>query len=142
MADLKLSVKAVLGLIFGLMITVLGWYLFPALADILPIASLKAIYWIGIILFWASAVIVTPLIMIMGGKGDYKGTMWGLIAFVSGYILSLVLYYTIGYLLEAMQSVYPNSTFAGIGWFAIYTIWILGLIIVPTGLALKDAISN
>ena len=142
MAKLKLGIQAVLGLIIGLLVTVLGWYIVPALSDILPITSLKTIFWIGVISYWITAVIISPLLMIMGGKVNFKGSVLGLIAFIAGYILSLIIYYTAGYILEALDAVFPNSTFLSIGWFGVYVIWILGLIIAPLYLTIKDSLSD
>lgn len=140
MADLALKTKALIGMIIGLLITVFGWFMISALSDIIENSSLKAIFWIGIILYWASAVLLLPLMMILGGRGNFKGAVSGLVAFMGGYVMSLILYYTIGYVIEAMDAIWANSTFVAIGWFAVYTLWILGLIIVPVGLTLKDAI--
>lgn len=140
MVDIKYGTKGVLGAIIGILITIFGWYLFGALADIMPITELKAIYWIGVLLYWVSAIIVLPLMMILSNKGDFKGAVYGLIAFITGFILSLIMYYVIPPILEAFESITPNSTFVGIGWFAVYTVWILSLIIVPSGITLKDTV--
>lgn len=140
MVDIKYGTKGVLGAIIGILITVFGWYLFSVLADIMPINTLKVMYWIGVLLYWVSAIIVLPLMMILSGKGDFKGATYGLIAFVAGYMLSLLLYYIIPPILEAFESIRPNSDFVAIGWFAVYTCWVLGLIIAPSALTLKDTL--
>lgn len=137
-----MSVVGIVGMIFALLITVFGWFMIPALSDILPIASLKAIFWIGIIIYWVLACIVTPILMITGAKGTWKGAILGLFSFIGGYVLSLVIYYTIGYILEAMESWAPNSTFLSIGWIVVYLIWVLGLIVVPAFLTIKDSLGK
>ena len=142
MVDFKKGIIAIIGFVFGIMITVFGWYLVGALSDIIPVTSLKTIFWIGAILFWISAVVISPLLMILGGKPNFKGCIFGLVAFISGYVLSLIIYYTVGYLLEAMESIESSATFLTIGWFAVYTIWILGLIIAPLFLVVKDALKK
>lgn len=142
MAGLDLKIKGTVGMIFILLATVFGWFLFGALSDILPDGYLKSIYWIGIILFWVSSAVITPILMIWGGKGNFKGAGLGLGVFFAGYVMSIILYYTIGYVLEALNGIYPNSTFVGIGWFAIYFLSVIGMVIVPTGLALKDAVRS
>ena len=119
-----------------------GWYIAPALSDMLPDATLKAIYWIGLLLYWASAVILVPILMIWGGKGDFKGCIQGLVVFFSGYVMSIILFYTIGYILEAMESIWTQSSFVAIGWGAIYLLSILGMIVLPVGLTVKDAIRS
>ena len=90
MADIKYSTKGVLGAIIGIVFTVFGWYLFPALADIMPITTLKVMYWIGVLLYWASAVIILPLMMILSGKGDFKGAIRGAIFFCRGIYVKLI----------------------------------------------------
>ena len=54
MVDVKYSVKAVVGMIIGLLITVFGWFIIPAMSDIIEITQLKAIFWIGLIIYWTS----------------------------------------------------------------------------------------
>lgn len=140
MVSIKYGTKGILGAIIGILITVFGWYLFPALADLMPITELKVIYWIGVLLYWICCIVILPLMMILSGEGDFKGAMLGLITFVSGYVLSLALYYIIPPILNALNSISPNNTFVGIGWFAVYTCWILGMVILPSGVTLKDTV--
>ena len=61
MANLKLGVQGILFFVVGILITIFGWYLAPALADLLPITSLKTIYWIGIVIYWGLAVVLLVL---------------------------------------------------------------------------------
>ena len=140
MVDIKHKTKGILGTIIGIMLTVFGYYLFPAMADLMPITALKVIYWVGILMYWISCVVILPLIMILGEEGDFKGVVKGLIVFLSGMILSLGLYYTIPPILEALNGISPNNVFTGIGWFAVYTCWVLGMIVLPTGVTLKDTV--
>lgn len=140
MVDLKYSSKGVLGALIGILITVFGWYLFSALSSLMPITTLKVMFWIGVFLYWISAVFVIPLMMILGNEGDFKGAIKGIIVFVIGYIISLVLYYTIPPIVETMDSIWPNSTFTSIAWFAIYSLWVLCLIIMPTIITLKGTV--
>lgn len=140
MADIKYGVKAIVGAILGILITVFGWYLFSAFADLMPTTELKVMYWIGVLLYWFSAVLILPMMMILSKKGDFKGAIYGLFAFIGGYMLSLLLYYVGAPILEALNSIFPNSTFNSILWFGIYTMWLLGLVIAPTALTLKDVI--
>ena len=140
MVDVKYSVKAVVGMIIGLLITVFGWFIIPAMSDIIEITQLKAIFWIGLIIYWTLAVVITPVLMIMGGQGEWKGAILGFIFFIGGYILSILLYYIIPPVLESMESWQSISTFVAIGWFTIYTIWTLALIVIPAYLTIKESV--
>ena len=91
-------------------------------------------------MYWGSAVVLTPILMITGGKGNFRGAIYGIGAFLVGYLLSLILYYTIGYTLNALEAIYPNSNFLAISWFGVYSLWVISLVVAPTFLTLKDAL--
>ena len=68
MADVKFGVAGVLGLIIALLLTIFGWFMVQAGADIMPSPTLKTMYWVGFLLYWVLAVIATPMLMIMDGS--------------------------------------------------------------------------
>jgi hypothetical protein len=140
MARLILGTKAILGFMIGILLTIFGWYMIPVLSSLLPIASLKTIFWVGILLYWVLAVIVIPFVMVMGGNGDFKGAIIGLGTFLLAYFYSLLSYYIGGGILEALNAVFPSNVFVGLGWFVLYVTWVVSLIIVPSYLTIKDSI--
>lgn len=51
-------------LAFALAITYIGWYLIPAIGNMLPSTILLAMYWTGIIIVWITVAIGIPIIAI------------------------------------------------------------------------------
>jgi hypothetical protein len=137
MQDMKNSVAGILGALIGMILTVFGWYLIPALSEMLPITSLKAIFWTGLLSYWILSVIITPMLMIMGGKGSFKGVIKGFGFFLIGYIVSLISYYVAPPIIEALDSIWSSSVFTSLGWLAIYLIWILSMLVIPSYLVIK-----
>lgn len=66
--DLSPISKSLIGIIifiFGILLTVKGWYLAPAIASFLDTTLQIILFWIGLILTWATIVIATPFYCIL-----------------------------------------------------------------------------
>lgn len=56
-------------LIFGLMLTYVGWYTIPAIAGMIPDGIITTMFWIGTIITWLTVVIALPIVAIMKSHG-------------------------------------------------------------------------
>lgn len=65
-----MMLAGVLIFIFGIMITVKGWYMLDALASATTENYILTLYWIGLLLAWAELIIITPAYLIIKGQTE------------------------------------------------------------------------
>lgn len=137
---LKGGIKGAIGLVMGLVATVLLWYWVSPLNDIIQIDIMRAFFWVGLLLTWILAVFVKPIQIFMGGKQSLSGSVKGIITFLVGFIISMVLYYVGPQLIEVMGGIFNSSTLNSLGWFLLIILWAILMVIAPAYTTIKDTI--
>lgn len=137
MATYKGSSIAVLGMIIGIALTVTGWFMISGVASVMPIALLTALFWIGFVLNWSLAVLVSPVMMITKGVGSWKNSIKGMMYFFGATIGAVLSYYIIPHIIEML----PLSDGIGsISWFLLILFWVAIMIIWPSYIITKEYI--
>lgn len=131
MADLKGGFIGVLLAVFGLVLTVFGWFWIPAIAGFMEITLLKGMFYIGFFLTWVLSFIVTPTIYIMGGNGDIRGVVKGILTFFVGTFCSIIAYWVVLPLNEVMYAIFTNDAINSIAWFIVILFWGITMIVLP-----------
>lgn len=67
MVDLALVGKGILYFFFGVLGSIVSYYIIPVFISYLPTNTLKAIFWVGLIIVWILAIIVNPVHCIIKG---------------------------------------------------------------------------
>ena len=75
MVNTRLIIKAILIFIFGLLLTLKGWYIAGVFADIIKNAThegsysqvLLVIFWIGFVVMWLMAQVILPIYLVIRG---------------------------------------------------------------------------
>ena len=73
MVDYAGVVKGVLAFFIGILVTIVTWYIAGIIDDVLVTldisSTLRAIYWVGLLVTWISAVILVPYVTITKSMG-------------------------------------------------------------------------
>lgn len=142
MADFKGGVVGVLLAIFGIVLTIVGWFWIPAIADALSIGLLKAIFYIGLLVCWILSFVVIPANLIMGGNGNVIDVAKGLGFFLAGTLCSAIAYWIIPPIVEVMNGIFSSDMLTGISWFILIMFWVLVMIVIPAYLITRSTYSK
>lgn len=136
MVDIMKTVKGALMFPVGYLVTIISWYLFPALIEILPNNfSLEAIMWFCLFLVWFISMIVLPVGMAVDGirrpKTNDNGVMYmteGAVIWLFGVALTVV-----GWNLIVINAVnlLPNLLTKGMFWIGFLGSWGMVLVVMP-----------
>lgn len=142
MADLKGGVLGILLAVFGIVLTIVGWFWIPAIADILSLTLLKSIFYLGLLTIWILAVVVIPANLIMGGNGSILDVIKGVGFFFAGTFVSAISYWIIPPIVEVMSGIFSSDLLNGISWFILIMFWVLTMIVIPAYLITKSTYSK
>ena len=138
MANIKRSIEGIVGGLVLLILSIYSSFMITAFSNIMPIASLKAIFWSGFISIWVLGVIVTPIMMIIQGQGNWLAVGKSFVMFVGGSLISVMLYYIGGGIADIFSSF---LLLAGqITWLMLYAVWIFLMILLPSYTIIKPNI--
>lgn len=137
MANLKYGITGILLAVFGILLTIAGWFWIPAFDSFFEIDLMRGIFWIGLLTTWISAFVITPYTLIVGGKGDIAGVAKGCLAFLIGTITSIISYWVVFPVVDALETIFTSTYMSSIAWIMMMIIWILGMIVVPLYLILN-----
>lgn len=122
------NVKAIVGFLFGLALTIFGWYMVDGIAGISPTAMITALFWIGLFVVWGVGVFLTPFMMITKGVGEWKNSVKGILYFFGGYVSSVFSYYFIPVIIDALPL---TDSVDKIGYFGLTMFWVIAILIIP-----------
>jgi hypothetical protein len=135
MANIGGTNIGVIGFLVGLLLTLVGWYMVVAISEAMPIALLSATYWIGFIINWTLAVIITPFMIITRGRGTFLDAGKGMTSFFVMAIFCMITYWTIPPILDSVTLVENMNS---IIWIFLGTTWFVALVIIPAYLTTKN----
>lgn len=139
MADLKGGTIGILLAVFGIILTIYGWFWIPNIADMLPIGLLKGFFWFGLVCTWLLAFVVTPYMYIIGGNGSLVGVIKGCLTFFAGTFGAVVSYYVIPAIIDVGEEIFSaNTDLKPIGWMMMMVLWTIIMIILPAYFITKD----
>lgn len=137
----------VLTLILGLAFLYVTAYQIPHWVSFMPDTYLKTLFWIGYLLLIGISIGVKPfMILIKDDEGSPFGVLQGVISFILGVLLSIILYYVFDAFFGTSGAFTGSNALKGdltsIMWFIYIIVTLLSVVVVPVYLSLEEPFTN